>query len=223
MSGHPVERALLLVRHGRTAANASGLLLGRADPPLDERGRRDAHAIGAAIASGRYGPIAAVVTSPLLRTRETGDHIRAALDTEPATTVTGPDLPRVDGVDERLIELDYGELDGVALRDVDPALWARWRADPAYAPPGGESLLDLGVRVRDACRDWSAASELPAGTIVLVSHVSPIKAAIAWALGVGDEIAWRMHLDTASISRIADRQGTPSLTSFNDTGHLSGD
>lgn len=217
-----VERPLLLVRHGRTAANASGLLLGRHDPPLDERGERDVASLGRTIASGRFGPIAAVVTSPLRRTCQTGDAIRAALD-EQGSSDAGPDeLQRLDAIDDRLVELDYGDFDGVAISDVDAETWRRWRSDPTFAPPGGESLVELGVRVRSACLDWCAA-EVPAGTIVLVSHVSPIKAAVAWALGVGDEVAWRTHLDTASISRIVERQGTPSLTSFNDTGHLLGE
>ena len=61
----------------------------------------------------------------------------------------------------------------------------------------------LGARVRAACSDWASSIDAP-GTVVLVSHVSPVKAAVAWALGVGDQIAWRAHLDNASVTQVAD-------------------
>lgn len=198
----PVDRPLLLVRHGRTASNASGLLLGRADPPLDERGIVEAAAVGAMLRSGRLGEIAAIVTSPLLRTRQTAEAIGGPIE-----------------VDERLIELDYGEFEGVPLTEIPPATWAEWRSDVDFAPPGGESLAELGTRVRDACVDWSTRPLGP-GAVVLVSHVSPIKAAVAWALGAGDGVAWRTHLDTASISRVIHRRTGPVLSLFNDTAHL---
>lgn len=197
------ERPLLLVRHGRTASNARGVLLGRADPPLDERGALEAAALGAALASGRFGEIAAVVSSPLLRTRQTAEAIGL-----PVT------------VDERLIELDYGEFEGVPLTSIDAETWQRWRSDVHFAPPDGESLAALGQRVRAACVDW-AERPLGPGAVVLVSHVSPIKAGVAWALGVGDEVAWRTHLDTASITRVIRRRTGPVLSLFNDTAHLA--
>ena len=116
---------LFLVRHGQTAANASGLLLGRADPPLSPLGREQAAALAGCIPAGTR-----VVSSPAARTRETA----AAL---------GSDFE----IDERWIELDYGDLDQVPLRDVPPAVWAQWRADPTFIPAGGESLATLGVHV----------------------------------------------------------------------------
>ena len=69
----------------------------------------------------------------------------------------------------------------------EPTLWSRWRADPTFAPPGGESLAAVGERVRDACADLADAAD--GGDVVVISHVSPIKAAIAWALGVDDVVA----------------------------------
>jgi broad specificity phosphatase PhoE len=196
-------RSLLLVRHGRTVDNAHGRLLGRADPELDELGRRQAEAVGAALRSGRFGPIAAVVSSPLRRARATADALGLPVR-----------------VDDRLVELDYGELEGTPVVEVPPATWAAWRSDPHFRPPGGESLVELGVRVREACVHWSSV-EGPAGAVVLVSHVSPVKAATAWALGVGDEIAWRSHLDNASISQVLWRGDRPVLSLFNDTAHLA--
>lgn len=197
-------RSLLWVRHGRTTANAAGLLLGRADPPLDELGRAQAAAVAAAIGSGRFGPVLAVVSSPLRRARSTAEAIGVPVQ-----------------VDERLIELDYGELDGTPLTEVPAELWAEWRSDNRFRPPGGESLEELGHRVHDACAAWSEQVDR-AGVIVMVSHVSPIKAALAWALSVGDEVAWRSHLDPASISRILLRGGGRALGLFNETAHLEG-
>ena len=182
---------LILVRHGRTAANAGGLLLGRADPPLDEHGREQAAALASAVADATR-----VVSSPLGRARETAAALGLPVE-----------------VDERWVELDYGELDGRPITDVPADLWRRWRADAAFAPPGGESLAALGRRVRAAGDELAAeAAEVD---VVVVSHVSPIKAAVARALGVGDELSWRLHVTPASVTRIAVRDGGGVLTSFN--------
>jgi len=191
--------ALLLVRHGRTDANAAGLLLGRADPPLDDLGRAQAARIAEAMAEVE---IVRVVTSPLQRARDTA----AALG-RPVT------------VDERWIELDYGEFDGVVARDVAADVWTEWRADPTFRPPGGESLADLGGRVRAACEELR--EEALAADVVVVSHVSPIKAAVGWAIASGDDLAWRLHLDVASITRIRIGANGPVLHRFNDVSHLT--
>lgn len=195
---------LVLVRHGRTAANATGLLLGRADPPLDETGERQAQALAASLT--RSGELT-VVSSPLRRAQATAEIVAAA---------AGVDVV----VDDRWIELDYGALDGTPPAEVAGDVWRRWRSDPGFAPEGGESLLELGRRVRAACEDLTEATV--EGTAVVVSHVSPIKAAVAWALGVGDEIAWRMHLDVAAICRIRTGGPAPALLSFNEVAHLFG-
>ena len=187
---------LVVVRHGQTAVNAEGRLQGRSDAPLTDLGRAQA----AAVASVVDRP-AIVVSSPLLRARQTAEAFGV-----PVT------------VDERWIELDYGELDGAELRSLSVEVWDAWRRDPAFALPGGESLVALGDRVRDACEEIAtrAADE----TVVVVSHVSPVKAAVAWALGVGDEVAWRMFLDLAAVTRIAIGPRGPSLVSFNERAHL---
>lgn len=188
---------LTLVRHGRTEANRSGLLLGRIDAELDPLGRAQARAVAAHV-----GPADRVVCSPLARTRATAAAWDAPVE-----------------VDERWIELDYGELDGTPMRDVDADLWRRWRRDVAFAPPGGESLAALGARVRAACGDLAEAAR--DGHVVVVTHVSPIKAAVAWAMGVGDEVSWRMFVAPASVTRIAVGDRGPSLHGFNDVAHLA--
>jgi len=187
---------LILVRHGQTVANASGLLLGRGDPPLNELGRRQAMALAAV--PGVAGA-ARVVASPLRRTRDT------ALALGPPVTF-----------DQRWIEIDYGEYEGMPLADVPAQVWETWQADPSWAPKDGESLTAVGARVRSACQELQAGGGAAAADIVVVSHVSPIKAAVAWALGVGDEVAWRMFLDVAAVCRIAFGPRGPSLRSYNE-------
>jgi len=138
---------LSLVRHGRTEANANGLLLGRLDPGLDRVGEWQVSLLADAL-----GPVDRVVTSPLLRARQTAAALGAPVE-----------------VDERVVELDYGELDGLPLAEVPASLWARWREDPTFAPPGGESLAELGRRVAEAMADL--AEEARERNIVVVSHV----------------------------------------------------
>lgn len=194
---------ITVVRHGRTEVNAQGLLLGRADPALDDVGRQQAGQLAKALATTVEGPVR-VVSSPLLRCRDTAAAIADAV----GVAVT---------VDDRWIEMDYGELDGVPVADVPLETWAAWMADNHWTPPGGESIAGLGERVRAACDDLVAAGE----DTIVVSHVSPVKAAVAWALGVGDEVAWRMFVAPASITRIEHARGRPSLHVFNDVAHLT--
>ncbi|MGI9614046.1 MAG: histidine phosphatase family protein [Acidimicrobiales bacterium] len=192
---------LFVVRHGRTEANAGGLLLGRADPELDEIGRRQADEIATALPSG-----AQIVSSPLHRCRETA----LAIAESSATRVV---------TDDRLLELDYGEFDLRPLAEIPAETWAQWRADPDFRPPGGETLRELAERVGGALDDLSSAAT--AGDVVVVTHVSPIKAALAWALGVGVGVSWRSFVAQASITRIAVGERGPSLHTFNDVSHLS--
>jgi broad specificity phosphatase PhoE len=189
---------IFLVRHGQTAANARGLLLGREDLPLTDLGVRQAAAAGPVVAG-----VSRVVTSPLRRARETATALGLSVPVE---------------IDDRWTELDYGELEGRRLAEVPTETWRRWREDPTYSPPGGESIDAVGRRVRDACERLAVDSA--GADVAVVSHVSPIKAAVAWALGVGDGVAWRMFLDVASISRVATGPQGPSLRGYNDTHHL---
>jgi broad specificity phosphatase PhoE len=187
---------LVVVRHGRTQANATRQLLGRRDVPLDGLGAAQAEALAAAV-----GPVDRVVTSPLLRTRQTAEAFDAPVS-----------------VDERLIELDYGRYDGTALADVPAEFWRQWRSDPEWVIPGGESLAALRLRVETALEELSASTDDE--TVVVVAHVSPIKAAVTWALGVGDEVTWRLFVHPASISRIDVGDRGPILQSFNEVAHL---
>lgn len=188
---------LILVRHGRTAANASGRLQGRYDIPLDDVGRRQAAAIGSAL-----GEVDRLVSSPLLRARETSAAIASSVE-----------------IDDAWVELDYGAFDGKPTGEVGADVWETWRNDVNFAPPGGESLATLDARVVAALTDL--AEEAGERDVVVVSHVSPIKAAVAWAIGsTAGQMSWRCHLDVASICRIRISPRGPVLVSFNETAHL---
>lgn len=187
---------LVLVRHGETSANAQRLLVGRMDPPLTERGEGQARALAASV-----GGVNELIVSPLRRTRQT-----AAAFGVPVR------------VDERWIEVDYGELDGCPVSEAWSPLWERWQADAEFTPSGGESLADVGRRVRAACEELR--EEAAAGDVVVVTHVGPIKAAVTWALGAADEVAWRMFVDVASVTRIDIGGRGPVLRSFNEVHHL---
>jgi broad specificity phosphatase PhoE len=183
---------LFLVRHGQTAANEAGLFLGRADPPLTDVGQRQARAIAAALPAPSL-----LVSSPLRRARDT-----AAAFGQPVQ------------VDERWIEMDYGDADGQPVASMTTDVWSRWRADPTFIPAGGESVASVGERVRSACADLVDPADQ--GDVVVVSHVSPIKAAIAWALGVPDSVAWRMYVVDAAVARVKTGPPAPLLMSFNE-------
>lgn len=208
---------LTVVRHGQTVHNAGGRLSGRADVQLDEVGAAQARAVGRSLeaamgARGRPAPVDRIVSSPLARARATAAAIAEAC---------GHEVPVE--VDERWIELDYGDWDGRPLSEVPPETWVAWISDPTFRPPNGETLAELGERVRAACDELADEQRAePDRHVVVVSHVSPVKAAVGWALQAGDDLAWRLHVATASISRIEVGRRGPVLHSFNETQHLAG-
>lgn len=162
------------------------------DLPLDALGHRQAEAIAALV-----GPVDEVITSPLVRARET-----AACWGQPAT------------VDERWIEVAYGEYEGVPAGDVPHEVWQAWRTDPTFVAAGGESFGALDERVREACGEL--ADRIAGRDIVVVSHVSPIKAAVAWALHTTLDIMFHCHLSHASLCRVDAGRFGPVLHTFNE-------
>ncbi len=191
---------LILVRHGESTGNADGLLLGRMDMPLTERGLAQARTLGPSVIGATR-----LISSPLSRARDTAEALGTGLPVE---------------IDDRWVEVDYGEFDGRPLGAVPDEVWTRWRSDPDYRPPGGETLSEAGSRVRSACEELFATDgEGARGSrpVVVVSHVSPIKAATCWALGIGEQGAWRLYLATASVTRITWGAGGPLLSQFNET------
>jgi probable phosphoglycerate mutase len=192
---------LILVRHGESSANAQGLLVGRTDAELTEKGRAQA----ASVRQLLHAPVRALRTSPLRRAQDTAALLGAGVPAE---------------VDARWIEVDYGEYECQPLRDVPADVWREWRRSPDFRPPGGETLAEVDARVTAACgelfADDGAGARATDGDVVVVSHVTPIKAAVAWALGLGAELSWRLHLQTASVTRIGWGNDVPVLHGFNE-------
>jgi ribonuclease H / adenosylcobalamin/alpha-ribazole phosphatase len=197
----------LLLRHGQTALSAERRFAGRGDIPLTDLGHEQAAAAAAALA--QRGGIDLVVASPLRRTLETARSVAAA---------TGVPI----SVDDGLVETDFGSWEGMTFGEV-MARWpdeiAAWMADPEVAPPGGESFAAVGARVNAALDRILAAS---AGqTVVVVSHVTPIKSIVCRALLAPAAALFRFHLDVAALSEAAwFADGPALLRSLNDTAHL---
>ncbi|KHO19041.1 bifunctional RNase H/acid phosphatase [Mycolicibacterium setense] len=198
---------LLLLRHGQTELSVARRYSGRGNPALTEEGRRQADA--AARYLGTRGGVAAVVTSPLERAYETATAAAKAL---------GIDVR----VDDDLIETDFGEWEGLTFAEAaqrDPELHRRWLRDTSVEPPGGESFDAVAHRVRRA-RNRIIADH-GAATVLVVSHVTPIKTILRLALDAGEGILYRLHLDLASLS-IAEfyGDGGSSVRLVNQTAYL---
>ena len=191
---------LIIVRHGRTAYNAQGRLQGRTDNPLDDVGEEQATRVARHLKAS-VAADSLVMCSPLVRARQTAQAIADELELEVS-------------IDERWIEIDYGALEGVRQIDVPGDIWSEWRQDPSFAPELGESLVSVQERVASACDELM--ERLEGRTAVIVTHVSPIKSSIAWALGVDVGVGWRTQLDTASVTRIALTPRGPVLRTFNE-------
>jgi probable phosphoglycerate mutase len=197
---------MLLLRHGETAYSVQRRFSGRGDPPLTDRGVAQAQAAAKRLADM---DIAAILTSPLSRATATAAAVGAALGLDPV-------------VDDGLVEIDFGEWEGLTaaeVRDRWPSELDDWLSSTDRTPPGGESLDAVADRVRLA-RD-RAVGAYPAKTVVLVSHVTPIKSLLRMGLAAGPSIMTRLHLDVASLS-IVDwhADGAASVRLANDTSHL---
>ncbi len=205
---------VLLVRHGRTAANTSGILAGRtAGVHLDDVGRQQAAGLGERMAAL---PVAAIVSSPLERCRQTAAAVAGALTTKPAVTI-----------DKRLVECGYGEWTGkeLALLAKDP-LWKVVQNHPSAARfPGGESLANMQARALDAIREYDgllAAEHGPHALWVAVSHGDVIKAIIADAVGSHLDSFQRIVVDPGSVSVVTYTPLRPFVVRLNEHGNLAG-
>ena len=199
---------VLLVRHGRTTANSSGVLAGwTPGVELDDKGREQATRLGERLAEVKIDQI---VTSPLERCRQTAAAIVAA---------RSGDLP-ID-VDDRVGECRYGDWTGKALKDLarEP-LWKVVQQQPAAAVfPGaeGESLAEMSARAVAAVRDWDRKVG-PKATLLIVSHGDVIKAILADALGVHLDGFQRINVDPASLSVVRYTYSRPMVERINDMG-----
>jgi ribonuclease H / adenosylcobalamin/alpha-ribazole phosphatase len=198
----------LLLRHGQTPMSVEKRYAGRSDIPLTDTGVLQAVAAAKRLASAG---IDVIVASPLLRATMTAQEVAA---------VTGAAIVTEDG----FRETDFGDWEGLTFAEVRER-WAAevtdWLADPRVPPPGGESLADVSDRVTSALHRVLADHQ--GQTILIVSHVTPIKTLVTAALLAPPAALYRMHLDVAALCEIdwyAD--GPAVLRSFNDTGHLAG-
>jgi 2,3-bisphosphoglycerate-dependent phosphoglycerate mutase len=200
---------VLLIRHGRTSANTSGVLAGRSSGvELDEAGAEQALQVGRRIAGV---PLRTIVTSPLRRCRQTAQALASAF----------PDgCPVV--VEQGLIECGYGEWTGKSLRELSKdKLWATVQHQPsAMRFPGGESMAEMAARTVGAIRGWDArlGSEYGPGAVwAAVSHGDPIKAVLADALGMHLDSFQRIVVDPASISIVRYTTARPYVITVNST------
>ena len=198
---------LLLLRHGQTELSAQRRYSGRGNPALTDVGRQQAGAAARYVA--QRGGIAAVFSSPLQRVYDTAATAAKAL---------GLDVI----VDDDLIETDFGAWEGLTFAEAaerDPELHRRWLHDTSTRPPDGESFDAVLDRVLRARERIIAAHQ--GATVLVVSHVTPIKMLLRLALDAGPGILYRLHLDLASLS-IAEfySDGASSVRLVNQTGYL---
>ncbi|MDA3649004.1 bifunctional RNase H/acid phosphatase [Saccharopolyspora indica] len=209
-NGTPTK--MLLLRHGQTPLSVERRYSGRGDVALTELGERQVRAAGERLAAmdGVITPdgVAPVIASPLTRTRQTA---QAVVD------ATGGELHFHDG----LLETDFGDWEGLSFQeaaDQFPNLHGEWLGDPSVVPPGGESL-DAVYRRVTAARD-DLVARYAGRTIIVVSHVTPIKALLRLGLGVGPEMFYSLHLDLASLSIVEFYpDGNSSVRLVNDISH----
>jgi broad specificity phosphatase PhoE len=201
-SGAPTTT--LLLRHGQTPYSVDKRFAGRVDIGLTETGFVQAKA-----AARRLTGPDAVISSPLTRAR---------LTAEAVTQATGVPV----AVEEAFAEADFGEWDGLTFAQAQeryPDQVRAWLADPRVAPPGGESFERVRVRVLSGLS--RVLSTYRGQTVVVVSHVTPIKILLAEALGAPLSALYRMYLDTACLNRIDWYSDGPAVVrSLNDTAHL---
>ena len=202
--GEPTR--FVVVRHGETTWGAQARFAGRKDVSLTPRGRRQAAAVASRIRA--FAPVA-VLTSPLQRCRNTAQAIAAEVG-----------VPVV--VDDRLIDGMLGEWTGFRAAEIEdqwPQEFSQWRSDPDAAPPGGESFNAIRQRIRPLMTDTLTAYR--GHTVVLVTHAAPSKMILATALNVDSEVAYRMRVDTASMSGFTvEADGAVMVWAINETGHL---
>ena len=200
---------MVLARHGRTTANTSGVLAGRSKGVhLDDRGVEQAVAAGARLAGL---PLAAVVTSPLERCRETARAIAKAQAGKPKTSS-----------ERGLVECDYGSWTGQELKTLaKEPMWRTVQVHPSAAVfPDGEAMADMSARAVAAARRWDARVENehgPDAVWVAVSHGDVIKAIVADALGIHLDGFQRINVDPASLSVVRYTSVRPFVMSMNTT------
>ena len=205
LTGSPTR--LILLRHGQTEYSRDRRYSGRGDPALTEVGISQAEAVARRLSG--MDDVTAVVCSPLWRARQTAGAVAGALGV--------PIRPH-----GGLTETDFGAWEGLTFAEAagrDPEAHRRWLRDTSVPPPGGESFDQVYQRV---CRTLDELVAAHAGsTVVVVSHVTPIKSLLRLGLDAGPSVLYRLHLDLASVSIVEFYpDGNGSVLLVNDTSHL---
>ena len=199
---------VVVVRHGETTWGAEGRFAGREDVPLTSRGRRQASSVGDRVKVLRP---AVVLTSPLQRCRLTANAIGGASG-----------APVV--VHDALLDGALGEWTGLHPTDIEqrwPAEFAVWRSDPNAPPPGGESFNEIRARIDPLLTEL--VKSYRGHTVVLVTHAATSKMIVVSALDVASDAAYRLRIDTASLSGLTIAEdGSTVVWAVNETGHLTG-
>lgn len=194
----------ILVRHGQTEFSVQRRYSGRGNPSLTEEGLRQAAAVGRRLSA--RDDITAVVTSPLSRAKVTAEAVGV-----PVTVL------------DDLIETDFGEWEGLTFAEAAaryPELHRSWLSDPSVPTPGGESFDQVHERVARA--RTRIIDDFAGQTVVVVSHVTPIKTLLRIGLDAGPSLLFRLHLDLASLSIVEFYpDGNASVRLVNDTAHLT--
>jgi ribonuclease H / adenosylcobalamin/alpha-ribazole phosphatase len=197
----------VLLRHGDTELSPEHRFSGIHDVPLSPAGTRQAQAAAFRLATGPR--IDAVVCSPLQRALATA-------------TIAAGELGLTAAIDDDLRETNFGEWDGFTLAEIQqrwPAAAAAWQSNPDRAPPGGESFADTAHRVNRACD--RLLRQYGGQTVLVVSHVTPIKVLLCRALGVPLGTLYRLYLGSACINEIQwHGRGFAAVHRVNDTSHL---
>ncbi|MFF3441471.1 bifunctional RNase H/acid phosphatase [Streptosporangium sp. NPDC002721] len=203
-----VATSLYLLRHGETPLSVERRFSGLGDPELTPNGVAQAEAAAAKLAAKPYG-IQVIVSSPLRRARATAEIVAARAGLEVL-------------VEEGLRETDFGDWEGHTFTEIQrrwPDELAAWLADPSAAPPGGESFGEAARRVQ-ATGDM-LVERYEGKTVLAVSHVTPIKMLLRFALLAPLGALYRMHLDLSALSLIEYYADGPAVVkAFNDTSHL---
>jgi broad specificity phosphatase PhoE len=197
---------IVIVRHGETELNRLGTFRGRADVPLNDRGREQASAVGAAL---KGEPLAAVLSSPLVRALDTARPIASEHGLEPV-------------VDLAFHNIDLGEWQGAEKKRVErehPDLWELWINDPDRLEiPGGERLAE--VRERAYRRTLELVEEYRDRRLAVVTHRSVAKLLMGALLGMTEGYFWKFYLDNAGFSVVGHREGGFVLQTWNESCHL---
>ncbi|GII27491.1 bifunctional RNase H/acid phosphatase [Planotetraspora mira] len=200
--------SLILLRHGETPLSVDKRFSGLGDPSLTADGMAQAEAAATRLSRKPY-EIEVIVSSPLTRARQTAEAVASR---------TGLAV----SVEEDLRETDFGAWEGHTFAEIQkrwPDDLAAWLADPEVAPPGGESFATTARRVERARARIIEAHQ--GRTVLVVSHVTPIKLLVRSALEAPPQALYRMHLDLACLSSIDYYADGPAvMRAFNDTAHL---